>query len=88
MRFQLFHPNFENEVWTKIDVSTLENMIKGKAFPLNEAMFRTSITSLEDNTIPKVVNLGNIRLDIENVAEIDPTITILKKSLEISTDKK
>ena len=88
MRFQLMHSALNINEWTKIHVSTFENMMKEKALPCDEAMFRTSISALEHATNLKVLNLGKFRIDIENVAEINPTITILKESLEIRTDKK
>lgn len=88
MRFQLMHSALNINDWTKIHVSTFENMMKDKALPYDEAMLRTSISALEDDTNLKVLNLGNFRIDIENVAEINPTIAILKESLEIRTAKK
>lgn len=86
MRYQINHPNLDVQKWSNVDVANLSNLIK--KFPYDEGMFRTSISSLESNNELKVLNLGAFRIKIENFAEIDSTIKILKKSLRTRTDKK
>ncbi|MFB7036219.1 hypothetical protein ACFCVS_17130 [Bacillus altitudinis] len=85
MRYQINQPNSDVQKWSIVDVEDLGDLIK--KFPFNEGMVRTSISSIESNNELKVLNLGAFRIDIENSAEIEPTLKILKKSLRTRTDK-
>ena len=75
MRYHINHPNLDVQKWTNVDVANLNNLIKELSY--DEVMFRTSISSLQSNNELKVLNLGGFRIEIENVAEIDPLLKSL-----------
>lgn len=90
MRYQINQPNLDIQKWSNIDVANLDNLINelSRDDDDDEVMFRTSINSLESNNELKVLNLDGFRIEIENFAEIDSTIKILKESIKRRTDKK
>ncbi|MCD8503369.1 MAG: hypothetical protein LRY71_19100 [Bacillaceae bacterium] len=84
-RYQINHPDLVVNVWSKIDISNLDTLIK--EISCDRGMTQRSINVLKDNKRAMVLNLGTFRIELENIAEIDPTINILEKELETANNK-
>lgn len=84
-RYQINHPDLDINSWSKINISNLDTLIK--EISCDKTMTQKSINVLERNKKTTVLNLGTFRIELENIAEIDPTLKILEKVLETSNNK-
>ena len=78
-RYQTCHPNLKIQSWSQVDISKFGDLIKTHSF--DEAMLRKGIEVLKFNKELMIVNLGTLRIDIEQISEIEPVIRVLKKAL-------
>lgn len=80
LHYQINSPDLKVDEWSKIDLSNLNDILK--RYSINETMTRTSIKSLQSNQNLMVINLGTLRIKIDNLAEIATTSEILEAFLE------
>lgn len=78
-RYQTCHPNLNIQKWSQVDISKFSDLIKTHSF--DEVMLRKGIEILKFNKELMIVNLGTLRIDIEQTSEIEPVIKVLKKTL-------
>lgn len=78
-RYQINHPNLDVNSWSKIDISKLDTLIK--KISCEKSMTQKSINILQRNKETMVLNLGTFRIELENIAEIEPTLKILEKRI-------
>lgn len=80
MFYQINHTDKHKQQPTQVHVSDFNNLLKKVL--LSEKMIRSSTRLLKIHKVPKILNIGGISFELENIKETDSVIENLEYALE------